>query len=153
VKTPPPDSDEDSELSPAELREAIMESTDMHMIDYSGEDALEILFSDPFFEILRTTRHTSLVLFSGGVHGVFFTSEVDVARAHHVTMSGLNPSATDVAHDRRVMVVSSALDAYNRTPQAVLGMRSPLDLVYGRELPGIDATRRLPDFPSTDDGS
>jgi hypothetical protein len=62
----------------------------------------------------------------------------------HVTLSGLNPSAADVAYDRRVMVVSSALDAHNRTPQAVLGMQSPLDLVDGRELPGVAATRGLP---------
>jgi hypothetical protein len=84
MKPAPPDSDDDdSELSPEELREAISTSTDMLMIDYSDEDAFEILFSDPFFEILRQTRHTSLVLFSGGIHGVFFTSEVDIARAHH----------------------------------------------------------------------
>jgi hypothetical protein len=83
LKTPPPDSDDDSELSPEELRDAIIESTDMLMIDYSEEDALDILFSDPYFEVLRETRHTSLVLFSGGVHGVFFTFEVDTARAHH----------------------------------------------------------------------
>jgi hypothetical protein len=84
MKHAPPDSDDDdSELSPEELRDAIITSTDMLMIDYSDEDAFDILFSDPFFEILRQTRHTSLVLFSGGIHGVFFTSEVDIARAHH----------------------------------------------------------------------
>jgi hypothetical protein len=61
------------------------------MIDYAEDDALEILFSDPFFEVLRQTRHTSLVLFSGGVHGAFFTCEVDAARAHHA----LSPAPTN----------------------------------------------------------
>jgi hypothetical protein len=77
MKPAPPDYDDD-DLSPEELRDAIITSTDMLMIDYSDEDAFEILFSDPFFEVLRQTRHTSLVLFSGGIHGVFFTSEVDI---------------------------------------------------------------------------
>ncbi len=93
IKNPPPESDDDAELSPEELREAIIESTDMLMIDYSDDDALDILYADPFFEILRQTRHTSLVLFSGGIHGVFFTSEVDQARAHHA----LPPAAPETA--------------------------------------------------------
>ncbi len=66
------------------------------MIDYAEDDAIDILFSDPFFEILRQTRHTFLVLFSGGIHGVFFTSEVDTARAHHARPPAQTeiPSAT-----------------------------------------------------------
>jgi hypothetical protein len=60
-------------LTPAELRAAIIDSTDMLMIDYSDADAMDILLSDPHFEILRQTRHTSLILFSGGANGVFFT--------------------------------------------------------------------------------
>jgi hypothetical protein len=49
LKTPPESDDDDSdrELSPAELREAIAEGTDMFCIDYSDEEALELLRSDP----------------------------------------------------------------------------------------------------------
>jgi hypothetical protein len=100
IKTPPPDSDEsENELSPAELHEAISESTDMHMIDYSDEDAFDILFSNPLFEVLRQTRHTSLVLFSDGVHGVFFTCDVDTARDHHALQNAGTSSATFITDD------------------------------------------------------
>ena len=145
VKTPPPDSDEDSELSPAELREAIMESTDMDMIDYSGEDALEILFSDPFFEVLRTTRYTSLVLFSGGVHGVFFTSEVAVARAHHGTMPGLNPLETDVVHGRRAL--HGSVDSLDKGEESTSS--EPTDRHTSPPLTGITPEReeRRPGSP------
>jgi hypothetical protein len=87
IKTPPPVSDDDSELSAEELREAIVESTDMSRIDYSGEDAMDIMLADPFFQVLRKVQHASLVLFSDGVHGVCFNSEVDIARAHHAGSS------------------------------------------------------------------
>ena len=122
-----------------------MESTDMDMIDYSGEDALEILFSDPFFEVLRTTRYTSLVLFSGGVHGVFFTSEVAVARAHHGTMPGLNPLETDVVHGRRAL--HGSVDSLDKGEESTSS--EPTDRHTSPPLTGITPEReeRRPGSP------
>ncbi len=79
LKTPPESEDDNSDrdLSPAELHEAIAEGTDMFCIDYSDEEALQLLQSDPTFEVLRQTRHTSLVLLANGTHGVFFSCDVE----------------------------------------------------------------------------
>jgi hypothetical protein len=73
LQTPPESDDDDSdrELSPAELRKAIAESTDMFCIDYSEDEALRLFRSDPTFEVLRQTRYTSLVLLANGTRGVF----------------------------------------------------------------------------------
>jgi hypothetical protein len=83
LKTPPEfdDDDSDRELSPAELCKAIAETTDMFCIDYSEDEAFQLLRSDPTFEVLRQTRYTSLVLLANGTHGVFFSCDVDEARA------------------------------------------------------------------------
>ncbi len=89
VKTPPPESDDEAELTAADLREAIIESTEMRMIDYSDEEALLLLRSDPHFEVLLRTRHTSLVMLNNGTHGVFFNCDVDEAR----TSDAMQPSA------------------------------------------------------------
>jgi hypothetical protein len=80
VKTPPPESDDEAELTAAELREAIIESTDLRMIDYSDEEAVLLLRSDPHFVVLCRTRHTSLIMLANGTHGVFFNCDVDEAR-------------------------------------------------------------------------
>jgi hypothetical protein len=159
MKPAPPDSDDDdSELSPEELRNAIITSTDMLMIDYAEEDALDILFSDPCFEILRQTRHTFLVLFSGGIHGVVFTSEVDTARAHHArspehtretTSMALTTAAQYASHSSSfrdgiaVNAFCSVRDPRNDDPfvtrSIIIGLDSYLDItvahrdiVYGR---------------------
>jgi hypothetical protein len=73
----------------------------MIMIDYSDDYAVRLLRADPLFEVLRQTRHTSLVMLNNGTHGVFFTCDVDDARASVAmlppvqTRDGSAPLTTD----------------------------------------------------------
>jgi hypothetical protein len=77
----PPDSDEsdDSELTPEELIEAIIESTCMKTLDGWGAEAINPMVNNPIFTILHTSNANALVMFSNGIHGVFLRSDVDAA--------------------------------------------------------------------------
>jgi hypothetical protein len=76
-----PDSDEsdDSELTPEELVEAIIESTCMRTLDDLGAGAINRMVNNPIFTILHTSHSNALVRFSDGTHGVFPRSDVDAA--------------------------------------------------------------------------
>ncbi len=77
----PPDSgdSEDSELTPEELVEAIIESTCMNTLDSWGAEAINRMTNNPIFTILHTRNANALVMFSDGTHGVFLRSDVDAA--------------------------------------------------------------------------
>ena len=77
----PPDSDdsESSELTPAELVEAICESSCMNTLDCYGPSALRRLLNNPGFTVLRTGTSTALVLFADGRHYVFLSADVNAA--------------------------------------------------------------------------
>jgi hypothetical protein len=77
----PPDSDdsEDSELTPEELIEAIIESTCINTLDSWGAEAVNRMTKNPIFTILHTGNGNALLHFSDGTHGVFLRSDVDAA--------------------------------------------------------------------------
>ncbi len=74
-----PDDESESEMTPAELLDCIMNETDLYMVDYHG-DACEVLMAQPQFLVLRQTTYTSLVLFPDGTYGIFITDDVVTAR-------------------------------------------------------------------------
>jgi hypothetical protein len=74
----PPDSEEsdDSELTPEELIEAIIESTCMSCLNDWGPAAIEYMVANPVFTVLCTSHHNALLLFPDGTHGVYLQAEV-----------------------------------------------------------------------------
>jgi hypothetical protein len=73
------DDSEDSELTPEELVEAIIESTCINTLDSWGAEAINRMTNNPIFTILHTGNGNALVMFSDGTHGVFLRSDVDAA--------------------------------------------------------------------------
>jgi hypothetical protein len=76
-----PDSDEsdDSELTPEELVEAMIESTCMRTLDDWDAGAINRMVNNPIFTIPHTSNTNALIRFSDGTHGVFPRSDVDAA--------------------------------------------------------------------------
>ncbi len=79
-----PDSDESEseELTDAEFRETIMESTCLNTVDNWGDAAVQMMISNPGFTILRYGNGTALVLFPDKRFRVFFTRDIDDACAN-----------------------------------------------------------------------
>jgi hypothetical protein len=95
-----------------------------------------------FFETLRRTRHTSFVLFSGGIHGVFFNCDVDQARAHHATPPAA-PETTRLMTDDRSRPLS---------PSEITTLTTEVDtLVASLQLPAPTAPL-VPRAPGMLDG-
>jgi hypothetical protein len=109
----PPDSDEseDSELTPEELIEAIVESTCISTLDHWGPEAIDLMVSDPAFTVLRNAKHNALLMWSDGTHGVFLRAEVDEAyeRIGRQCYQRPDPAALPARRSQRFRSVSSSV--------------------------------------------
>ncbi len=82
------DESENEELTDAELKEAIIESTCLNTVDNWGEPAVRMMTSNPGFTILRYGNGTALVLFPDMRFRVFFANDIDDACARILDTSG-----------------------------------------------------------------
>jgi hypothetical protein len=115
----------------------------MFCIDYSEDEARQLLRSDPTFEVLRQTRYTSLVLLANGTHGVFFSCDVDEARV------SFQPGASaDNTQDGRDGFTPLATDDGSRllTPAEIISLRTEINTLVA-SLPV--ATQPTPLVPRT----
>ncbi len=127
----PPDSDEseDSELTPEELVEAIIESTCMSNIDDWGPDAIAHMVANPVFTILRTANANALLLFPDGTLGVYL--QVDVHEAYrrlgrqHYTRP--DPAALPTLKSHRVRLAQAEQDTVFWNDLAVFNADSNIE--------------------------
>ena len=101
-------SDNDSELTPEALIDAIIEHTNMSDIDNWGPEAIALMVANPVFTILREAKYNTLVYFADGTHRVFLRSEVDEARQQLASLPPL-----DVQHAN---AENSAIDNEHSNP-------------------------------------
>jgi hypothetical protein len=117
----------------------------MFCIDYSDDEALQLLRSDPSFEVLQQTRYTSLVLFANGTHGVFFSCEVDEARA------SFQPGASaDNTQDGQDGITPLTTDDGSRllTPAEITSLRTEINTLVASLPIATQPTPLVPRAPS-----
>ncbi len=144
----PPDSDlsDDSDLTPEELVEAIIESACMNTLDDWGAKSVNLMVNNPVFTILHTHKANALVRFSDGTHGVFLRSDIDAAY-RWIGSSRLDPRAlpTRATKPRGVTWLPSDSDSEGDLPPRETGPTLPvLSDAFSSSSISVPATRPQP---------